>query len=431
MTTLTLKPAAEGGTPVRRQKAPWPYLGKWMLGEEELALLQEVIRHQQPFRENGPDEGPTMVQQLEREASAYFHMPYAMGTATGSGSFFCALAGLGIGPGDEVLIPSLAWYTDFFAPVQLGATPVFVDIDRSLNMSVQDMARKITPRTRAAIVVHYQGMANHIDELTALAHDRGVAVVEDCAQSIGARFNGNMVGSFGDVACFSFQQNKVITTGDGGLLLAKDPAVFERAARYHDLGNVRKSLAAQLPDGPRGPKFAGNQYRMNAFTAAVALGQLRKLERGILGPCRRANAMIREALDAQCPGIRYRDPGGARPGEDCGSALFIDMRNPQRAKRLADYLDAENILTGPPSGCANLLHCEEILARRMVHPALPPFGPGMPGEHVRYGVEQCPATDDLIASMVCLPLTPRTRDQDVAEMIEAVVKVWPCFITRS
>ena len=150
------KLSINGGIPVRHNPLPIPYIGTSIMGDEELALLTEVVRTKLPFRDYG-DGVPHMVNDFESLAREYFNMPYALATATGSGAFYCAMAGLGLGPGDEVIIPSLAWYTDFMAPVLLGATPVFADIDRSLNMSPDDFERKITDKTKAVIVVHFQG----------------------------------------------------------------------------------------------------------------------------------------------------------------------------------------------------------------------------------------------------------------------------------
>ena len=415
------KLALEGGQPVRIEPLPAAYLGTSVLGAEELSLLTEVVKTQLPFREYG-DGTPHMVKDFEREARDYFQMPYALATATGSGSFYCAMAGLGIGPGDEVIIPSFGWYTDFTAPVLLGATPVLADIDRSLNMSPADFRRRITPATKAVIIVHFQGATNDMDEMLGIAREHGVQVVEDCAQACGALYKGRKVGSLGDVACFSFQQNKIMSTGDGGLLLAKDAIVFERAVRYHDLGFVRPSLAAQYGGKERVPPFAGAQWRMNEFTGAVALAQLRKLDSHVLDLTRRYYRRLRGRLDDTCPGLGFRAAGDV--AGDAGIALYMDLLTSERAEWFSKALKAEGIRVGPSSGCTNLLHTDLVKGRQQVHPALPPFGPGWPGEHVRYTPEQCPNTDEILASLVCVALVPRYTDRDVDDIGTAIIKVW-------
>ena len=222
----TEKLAINGGTPVRTRPWPTSYYGASVLGEEELALLGEVIAARSPFRAYG-DGTPHMVDDFESEACAYFGTRYALATATGSGSFYCAMAGLGIGPGDEVIIPCFSWYTNFEAPVMLGATPVFADIDRSLNLDPEDFARKITPRTKAVMNIYFQGGTNNVGRILEIARRHGIKVLEDCAQACGTTYQGKPVGSLGDVGCFSLQQNKIISTGD--CLLYTSPSPRDRS----------------------------------------------------------------------------------------------------------------------------------------------------------------------------------------------------------
>jgi len=363
-----------------------------------------------------------MVNDFESEARAYFDMPYAVATATGSGSFYCAMAGLAIGPGDEVIIPSFGWYTDFEAPVLLGASPVFADIDRSLNMDPDDFRRKITANTKAVIVVHYQGATNDMDKLIEIAAEHKINVLEDCAQACGATYEGKKVGSLGDVSCFSFQQNKIMSTGDGGLLLAKDPVVFERAVRFHDLGFVRDALRDQVGGTERMGAFCGVQFRMNEFTGAVALAQLRKLDSAILDRTRRHYRRLKERVATECPGIRLRQTGDDTG--NAGIAFYMDLETPERAERFSKALVAEGIRVGPSSGCCNLLHDELIQEKRQVHPALPPFGPGWPGAETTYAPEDCPNTDSILQSLVCVALGPAFTDADVADIGTAIARAW-------
>ena len=421
MDLRTEKLAIDGGAPVRQNPLPLPYLGTSVLGDEELALLTEVVRTKLPFRDYG-DGTPHMVNDFESLAREYFNMPYALATATGSGSFYCAMAGLGVGTGDEVIIPSLSWYTDFMMPVLLGATPVFADIDRSLNMSPDDFERKITDRTKAVVVVHYQGAVNNMERLLKIAEKHKIKVVEDNAQACGALYKSKKAGSLGDVSCFSFQQNKIMSTGDGGLFLAKDPTVFERAVRFHDLGLVRKGLERQLDGKLQFSQFCGCQFRMNEFTGAVALAQLRKLDSHIVGPVRKMYRSIKNKLSAECPGIKYRQTGD--DSGDVGIALYIDLGNPQLADWFGKALQAEGIRVGPSSSCANLLLTDVVKYKNQVSPGLPPFGAGCPGENVEYKPELCPDTDEIFGSMRCVAIVPKMTEQDAEDVANAIIKVW-------
>lgn len=421
MTTTLTRLALDGGQPVRTKPLPAAFLGTSVMGDEELSLLTEVVRKRLPFREYG-DGTPHMVKDFEREAAQYFGMPHALATATGSGSFFCAMAGLGVGPGDEVIIPAWGWHTDFLAPVLLGATPVFADIDNGFNLDVADVARKITPRTRAIIMIHFQGAAGDLAGMLALAQKHGIKLVEDVAQAAGGSYRGRKLGSWGDVACFSFQQNKILSTGDGGLFLAKDPMVFERAVRFHDLGFLRPSLAAQIGGKPLGATFAGAQFRMNEFTGAVALAQIRKLDSAVVGPVQRLYRRIKTGVLRECPGLALR-PSGDEEG-NAGIAFYMDLGTAERAAWFGKALAAEGIRVGPSSGCCNLLQTDLVKSKRQAHPKLPPFGAGFAGEHVSYAPEHCPNVDRVAARMVCVATCPAMTDQDAADVVAAIAKVW-------
>lgn len=415
------KLAIDGGTPVRRRPFPKPYWGAAVVGEEELALVTEVIRSKCLFRDYG-DGTPHMVNDFERESRAYLGVNHALAVTSGSAALYCAMAALGLGPGDEVILPALIWRSDFQAPLAVGATPVFAEIDRSLGLDPSDVERKITPRTKAVIVVHFQGGVGDMDALLALAQARGISVVEDCAQSFGASWRGRKIGSLGDIGCFSLQHNKVLTTGDGGMVTTRDPVPFERAVRYHDLGLFRSALKAQTGNVERVPDFSGLQFRMNELTGAVALAQLRNLDRRVLDVTRRHWRRLRAQLRESCPGMQFRqsqDEAG-----DAGIAFYMDMERPERAQWFSKALAAEGLQLGATTRACNPLTESWVLERRQVHPALPPFGPGCPGEAARYRRDQCARTDAIIASFVCVPITPVHTDEDIEDIRRAIVKVW-------
>jgi len=413
--------AINGGEPVRTRELPAAYLGTSVLGKEELYLLREVIETRLPFRDYG-DGTPHMVNDFETLARGYFDMPYALATATGSGSFYCAMAGLGVGPGDEIIIPSFGWFTDFQAPVLLGATPVFADIDRSISMDPDDFERKITDKTKAVIVIHFQGATNDMDRILEIAAKHDIKVVEDCAQACGALYKGRKVGALGDVSCFSFQQNKIMTTGDGGLLLAKDPKIFERAVRFHDLGGVRPALEKQLNDQLQYEQFCGSQFRMNEFTGAVGLAQLGKLDSAILDKTRKHFRYLKDRTMAECVGMEYRHTGD--DGGDAGIAFYMDLGTPERGKWFAEALSKEGIRVGPSSSCCNLLRMGFVQNKQQVHSALPPFGAGWPGENVEYSPQLCPNTDMIHSSMVAVALVPGFSQEDVEDIAAGIIKVW-------
>ena len=255
-TPVDPKLAIDGGAPVRTRPFPAKYLGADLTGRAELRRVKEAIAGRTLFRHYGLGT-PVMAETFEARIREKFGVSYALGVTSGSAALNTALAGLGVGPGDEVILPAFAWFSCYNAIVLHGALPVFCEIDRSLNIDPRDVERKITPRTKAIIAVHYQGAAAGLDELLALARPRGIKVLEDCAQALGARYHGKYVGTVGDVGAFSLQGNKMLTAGEGGLVITDDPEIFERAVRYHDLGFLRPTFESQLKHGARDHASAG------------------------------------------------------------------------------------------------------------------------------------------------------------------------------
>ncbi len=435
------KLALNGGRPVRQMPLPTKMLGADLTGEEELEMLRQAVASKTLFRHYGPGK-PVMAEALERRMREQFGVRYALAVSSGSAALFCSLAGLGIGPGDEVILPAFSWYSCYNAIVLQGALPVFCDIDCSLNLDPEDFDRKITPRTKAVLVVHYQGGPARMAEILDVARRHGIKVLEDGAQSIGARFQGRYCSTMGDVGTFSFQGNKIVVAGEGGMVLTNDPAIFERAVRYHDHGHVRPVFAAQLGHEGALPVFPGNQYRMGELAAAVALAQLDRLD-GMLARCRAVWERVRCSVQS---GVVDRLKAGHQPagapasagirkhaamafrqtGDDAGDAgitLFLDLRTPAAATEFARALSAEGIAIGPSSGMVNLLHEEYILAKAQPHPALPPFGKGWPGETVTYSRDCAPKTDGILARMVAIGIGPRFTLDDADDIAAAVLKV--------
>jgi 8-amino-3,8-dideoxy-alpha-D-manno-octulosonate transaminase len=411
--------AIHGGRPARATPLPTKYLGADFTGLNELRNVRAAIGTKTLFRHYGLGK-PVMAETFERAVREKFGVPYALGVTSGSAALVCGLAGLGIGPGDEVILPAFSWFSCYNAIALLGALPVFCDIDRSLNIDPGDAERKITARTKAIIAVHYQGSPADLGRLMDIARRHGISLLEDCAQAIGAKYKGQAVGTVGHVGTYSLQGNKLITSGEGGVVVTGDAAVFERAVRYHDLGFLRPTFKAQLGDASQLDEFVGTQYRMNETTAAVALAQLGRLD-WIIERCHGSWCRLREKLNRTVPDLRFRhsyDVNG-----DAGITLYVDMQTPQRAKPFAEALAAEGIPLGPSSGMTNLLDQTYITSRHMAHPALPPFAPGQAGEGAAYAPSLAPRADDILNSMIAIAIGPRFTPLDVEDIANAVVKV--------
>ena len=243
------------------------------LGDEELQAVKAV------FDSRWLGLGP-VVKEFEDRVRDLVGAKHVIAVNTGTSAIHIALEALGVGEGDEVLAPSLTFVATIQAILQAGATPVFCDVEAdTLNLDVEDARRRITPRTRAIVAVHYGGLPCDLDGLTALCRERGLLLVEDAAHAFGSKYKGRYVGTFGAATCFSFDPIKNITCGEGGAVCTEDDAVAERIRTQIILG-VEKETWRRYKE-QRGWFYEvtvpGYRYHMSNISAAIGLCQLKKL----------------------------------------------------------------------------------------------------------------------------------------------------------
>jgi len=212
------------------------------------------------------------LERFESEFAAFCGSDYAVTCSNGTTAIHLALAAAGIKKGDEVLVSTLTNMASFFAVLYLGATPIPVDIDRAtLTMDAADLERKITPRSKAVMVVHLFGQATEMRSVDKVAKAHGLLVFEDCAEAHGATYHGDVVGSLGTAGCFSFFANKILTTGEGGMVTTNDPILAAKAKSLKALafGTTNKFMHQDI----------GYNYRMTNIQAAIGCGQMTKADR--------------------------------------------------------------------------------------------------------------------------------------------------------
>jgi len=248
-------------------------LSKSCLSQMEKKAAMEVLDH--AYLGMGEE-----VRRFEEELSDFFGRPTVC-VVNGTAALHLAVQACGIGPGDEVLVPSLTYVASFQAISATGATPVACDINADdLQVSLKDMEQRLTDRTRAVMPVHYSGDVGNLDALYAFAGRFGLRVIEDAAHAFGSVYRGRMVGSFGDIACFSFDGIKNITSGEGGCIVTSDKEVLERVRDARLLG-VEKDTEKRY-SGSRSWQFdvthQGWRYHMSNLMAAIGIEQLRSFQ---------------------------------------------------------------------------------------------------------------------------------------------------------
>ncbi len=413
------KLAINGGTPVRTTEFPSNFLGGSVIDNTELKELADVVSEKSPFRHYGLG-NPTKVANFEKNLRDYYGRKFVLGVSSGSAALCCAMVALGLGPGDEVILSAFTWFSDYMALVNLGITPVFAEIDETLDLDPYDFEKKITPNTKAVIVVDFQGGAAKMEEICRIAKEHNIKIIEDCAQAMGGRCGDKLLGTFGDIAISSFQMHKVLTSGDGGVLMMDNEEYFARAVRYHDLGMIREHFADQITNkellDDEKYCFAGLQFRMSELTGAFLCAQFSKMET-ILANCRKSHKMIREHFaNSKNYKIRYTEG-------DCGMAIFMMFATAAEADRFKECMCAEGINVGAASACCNMLHEYPIKSRKMAHPAMAPFGKGCAGENVTFDENACPVTDEILARNIAISLGPLYTEADVNDIIKAIEKV--------
>jgi len=242
------------------------------------------------------------VDKFESEFRAFVGTQHGIAVSNGTVALHLALVALEVGPGDEVIVPDLTFAATINAVLYCGATPIIVDIDRETwCMSLEGVQRACTPRTKAIIPVHLYGRPAEIGPIAAFAAQRGISVIEDCAEAHGARYNGRPVGQFGDVGCFSFYANKIVTTGEGGMCMTNSAPLAQSLRLLRDHGIT--------PNRSYWHERVGFNYRITNLQAAIGHSQLWRID-GTLARNRRISDLYHAAL-RDIPGVRLPPPMAA------------------------------------------------------------------------------------------------------------------------
>ncbi len=372
-----------------------PGPGVELIGEEEIAEVLEVLNSRFLSR-YGPEDDPAFgakCRRVEQEIAGLAGVKYGLAlSGGGSSGLWLSLVGLGIGPGDEVIVPGFTFVATISAVVYARAVPVLAEVDQTFNLDPSDVEKRITPRTKAIIAVHMLGAPARLNELKAIADRRGVALIEDCAQAFGASYAGRGVGGIGITGVYSFNEYKTITCGDGGMIVTDDDALYGRLFAMHDQGHAPYRLGSKYATRP----FLGMNFRMTELSGAVLLAQLRRLES--IRSHLRANKAIVKSTIAGLPGLEFRSL--ADPDGDLATHLVVVLPSAAIARAIAAELGS---ITLAESGWHVYTNMEHLLERRTA------TGKGCPFDcrcfydgEVGYRRGMLPRTDALLARSISI-----------------------------
>jgi perosamine synthetase len=411
------KLALNGGDKVRtRPFPPWPNYQ-----EEEIAAASEVLRSGKFARQSG-----SKVHEFEEAYARKFGVKHAIAVSSGTAAIHVALGALGIGPGDDVINTAHCFIGTATPVVHAGAVPIFADIDpRTFNLDPDSVASKITPYTRAIIPVHLNGCPAEMDAIRDIARRNNLFVVEDAAQAHWARYKGSLVGTLGDIGCFSFWEDKIITTaGEGGMVITDDDDLAKRAYRFHHHGEDRKDSAYYRGERLYYHETLGYNFRMTEVQGAVGLVQLKRLNDYVRA--RRANAHLLTRLLSDVPGIipPYEPPEVAHAYYKY--IIRLDRRYLEiSAKEFVTALSAEGI------PCSRRyptpLHQQPLfIQKKGFGKTSLPFTPPWYAGETHYG-SGLPNAEDLPNDLVRLSMSPTLQEEDIHDMALAVRKVAEAF----
>ncbi len=435
-------PAIDKGEKAVKNLGPFPTkIGKeellevldlWQLSPDNTRKIKAIIESetnlQGPhlFRYYNPR--PSKVKAAEQAMIDMVGTKYCLATNSCTSALVTAYRSLGIGAGDEVIVPAYTFFATAATVAASNAIPVIVDVDETLCLAPEAIEKAITRRTKAIVPVHMRGAPAQMDAIMEVANKKGIPVVEDVAQAGGGSFAGKRLGSIGTMGCFSFDYYKVIVSGEGGFVTTDNQRLYTRALNWHDCA------ACWRPDrfGPEAEGeelFCGENYRMSELEGAVALAQIRKADTMITG-YRNAKKRIKEAID-KFPGLTFRrltDEQG-----DTGICLILYLPDAETTRKTLTALQAEGVPAGgiydsKVRDWHTYNYWEHILKNKSVSPDRLPWSAVPENELPRYSKDMCPRSLELLSRAILLDINYHYSEQDCAAIANGINKVLHAYL---
>jgi dTDP-4-amino-4,6-dideoxygalactose transaminase len=386
----------------------------YIVGQEEVDAVARVIRSGALFRYGEGGECDRFEQRYaEHLGCAHFAL-----TVSGTYALTAAFIGLGIGPGDEVLIPAHTYMASATSVLAVGAIPVIVDVDESITLDPRALEDAIGPRTRAVVPVHMWGAACNMDAIMAIARRHKLLVVEDSCQGVGGAYEGRSFGTIGDAGAFSFNYFKNMTCGEGGGVATSDDVVAERVRCAIDPCHFYWQGRG---DGPK--PFAGNGGRASEIMGAMLNVQLDRLD-GMVQAMRAERVRILDGT-AHLHNLGLKVAPMNSPEHDCGAHLMFQLPTAEQAKRMAEL--APGVVAGK-TGRHTYTEWDQVLMREGAgHPAMNPYlMPANAGCRMEYSRDTCGRSLDILNRTVMIgmhPLHTETQVGDIIHNIDAAARV--------
>lgn len=383
------------------------------IGKEEIDVVARAINSKDFFKCNGSGQE---VFNFENELKEYVGTRHCILMSSGFGALTSALIGLGIGPGDEVIVPAYTYIATALAVTAVGAIPVIVEADETLTIDVSAVEKKITKATKAVIPVHIQGFPCNMDALKALCDKHGVAIVEDACQADGGTYKGKFLGTIGDAGAFSFNYYKVITAGEGGALLTNNKKIFERGLIYHDASAVA-FFGNQLDDTSE-PVFGGMEFRVSDITGAIMREQLKKLPSIIADLGKNKCKLISLVKESVIPIPSHDENGG------CPTTLALRFDSAEETEQFAKNCEENGLSVVIPINTDKHIYTNwtQIMEKRgALHPAMDPFKmKENEGLQMDYTMDMCPKTLNYLARTAYISIDPEWTDKDISKVSEII-----------
>ena len=390
----------------------------YRIGNSEIEAVGKAIKSGRLFRyaNIAGEKDRSRVEAFETEWARFTGAAHCLSTTSGTSSLICALTALGIGPGDEVIVPGYTYIATALAVLKTGAIPVIAEIDESCTLDPKSLEELAGPRTKAVIPVHMMGMPCDMDSILRIAGEKNLAVLEDACQAAGGSYKGKILGTLGDMGVFSFNFYKIITSGEGGALITDKRELYERAFMEHDGGG------ALWPDNDdiKSPFFAGGNSRNSEISGAILIEQLKRLP-GILSDLRSIRRRLSELLKTAGPVhiTPSRDPRG-----DCGIQTTLLCDDEGSMRKLLNLLIGAGVEADSPVDSDRHLfyNWDPVLSKRgAAHPLMNPYRMPANSEcRLDYPEDMLPHTRDIVARTIMIRHNIDWKEEDIRSTAEKI-----------